>query len=164
MSIIHTHAMADVSYYLLQFLNSSTLDLITLTFFLSFLVWEIPRFTKMIEESWIHGLYPEHGRVVDIILLLAGVGSYLLLISSTKNTLALAYKPIFNFVIAAAIIALPIVIILGFLGRIFSRMDAKVESAGFFVQTILDFVHSVFFVCFALLIIPAAALLISAFL
>jgi hypothetical protein len=138
--------------------------LVFLSFFLSFLIWEIPRFTKMLEESWIHGLYPEQGRVVDIILLLAGVGAFLLLTSSTKNTLALAYKPIFNFIIAAAIVALPIVITLGFIGRIFKRMDAKLESAGFFVQTILDFVHSVFFVCFTLLVIPAAALLLSAFL
>jgi len=156
--------MPEISYYLLQFLGSANLNLITMTLFLSLIVWEIPRFTKMLDPAWVHGLYPESGRVIDIVLFIAALASYLLLISSTKDTLALAYAPLYNFIMAAAILALPIVIALGFIGRIFSRMDAKLESAGFFVQTILDFFHSVFFVCFCLLLVPAAALLLSTFL
>jgi hypothetical protein len=155
--------MVDFAYELIRYL-SDDLAIVALALFISLVVWEIPRFSKMFEEEWVKGLYPDGGKTVDIILLVIGLLCFLYMQASRSVLLTLPEKPGFNFALGAGLAALPLVILLGFAGRFFSKMDAKLPLAAFIVQTILDFVHSVFFVCFIGLALPAAALLASYFL
>ena len=155
--------MIDFVYMLIQYL-SEDLPIVALALFISLVVWEIPRFSKMFEEEWVKGLYPDGGKAVDIILLVIGLLCFLYMQASATVLLTLPEKPGFNMVLGAGLAALPLVILLGFVGRFFSKMDAKLPLSAFIVQTILDFVHSVFFVCFIGLALPAAILLASFFL
>lgn len=155
---------SDLSYYLVQYLSNSSLSLTALAFFVAYLIWELPRLTKMLEEEWIKGIYPEHGRVVDIVLLLIGLGSFIFLQANLSKAVMLAYKSGYNLLLAAGLVALPLIILLGFIGRFFTRMDAKLQVSAFMVQTILDLAHTLFFVCFVGLVFPLAALIFTSFL
>jgi uncharacterized membrane protein len=155
---------SDLSYYLVQYLGASNLNLVLLGLVLAFLVWEIPRFAKMFEEDWIKGLYPENGKVIDVILLIIGVLSFVFSQLNSEKLVQLAYKPLFPMVLAAGLVAFSLIILLGFVGRFFSRMDEKLNVSAFIVQTLLDFFHTVFFICFVGLVFPAVTLIVSNFL
>ena len=154
---------SEVSFYLLQFLDSSFLNALMLSFFFSFLVWEVPRFSKMLGEDLIKGLYPDNGRVIDFVILLVAFGSFLYMGANRSTLNLLPYRPVLDIILAVALLAMPLVIILGFIGRFFARMDAKLGVSAFLVQGVLDLCHTVFFICFSLLVLPCAALLLSYF-
>lgn len=155
---------SELSYYLIQFLSNSNINLAVLALFVSYLIWEIPRLSKMLEEEWLKGLYPEQGRVLDLMMLLLGIGAFLYLQANLPSAAKLAYMQGYSLILAAGLVALPVILLLSFVGRFFSRMDAELEVAAFLIQTILDLVHTVFFVCFVGLLLPSATLLFSSFL
>jgi hypothetical protein len=154
----------DFAYVLRGFLSSSSLDTIVFAFFFSFIVWEIPRATKMLSEEWSEGIYPDKGRTLDIFLLLLGLGAFLFLKMSMAKLVFIPESLIMSVVVSVGLVALPIVILLGFIGRIFSRMDTQKESGALFAHTILDFFHTLFFITLICLLLPCAALIIMPFL
>ena len=154
----------DFSYYLMQYLSPSGLNAIAFVFIISFFVWEIPRTFRMLEKEWAKGLYPEHGRAIDIVIFLVGIAAFIFLNSNTKRIILFPYSPIYNIVISIAAIALPVVLIVRFAGRIFTRIDAGKEVSEGLGHTMLDLVHTIFLITFVLLALPSAALLFVLFL
>ncbi len=54
-------------------INPGLFDSASVLLVISFLVWEIPRSIKLIGEEYTKGLYPEGGRVADIVLFVIGL-------------------------------------------------------------------------------------------
>ena len=153
----------DFSYSLLQYLTPLNLALTFLGFLFAFIVWEAPRSFRLLEEGWMKGVYPEHGKVVDVVLLVVGFVSFIFMQLNLQNIIQLVYRPVYELLLPGGMMAIPIVFLLGFAGRIFARMDAKHEPSSFMMQTALDFVHTLFFICFVALVLPSATLLLSYF-
>jgi hypothetical protein len=153
----------DFAYYLVQYLSPSGLLYTMAAFILSFILWEAPKYLRLLDDEWLKGIYPEHGKLLDIAFLAVGVFSFIFMQLNIGSLSILPYKPGYDVLLSASLVALPIILALGFFGRVFSRMDAKHEVPSFFTHTVLDLVHTVFFICLLALVLPAAALLISPF-
>jgi len=153
----------DFIRYLLQYLSPWGIGAAALVFLLSLAAWEIPRLFRTLDEDVLKGAYPEHGKAVDIALFVLGLASLVFLELNMQKVAHLIYKPGFDLLLAAGLFALPIVFLLGFAGRAINRMDGKHEAPHFLAHTALDFVHTVFYICFAGLALPAAALLLASF-
>lgn len=156
--------MDYVSYYLGQYLSQSGINLVTFIFVLAFLIWEIPRTFSLFEKEWAKGIYEEHGRGIDIFVFIVGIAAFFFLRWNLKPLIKLAQHPIYSIVLAIAGIAMPIVLVIVFIGRIFSRIDTRKEMSELFGHSVLDLAHAIFQISFSLLAFPAAALLISFFL
>ena len=154
----------DFAYMLRGVLSPSGLDAILLAFFFSYIVWEIPRATKMLSEEWSKGIYPDKGRTLDIFLLLLGLGAFLFMKMSMMRLVFIPEHYIMGIVVSVGLVALPIVILLGFIGRFFSRMDTQKETGALLAHTILDLFHTVFFITLICLLLPCSALIIMPFL
>jgi len=154
----------DFSYYLAQYLSQSGINLITFIFVISFFVWEIPRTFRMLEKEWMKGIYSEAGRAVDAFIFVVGIAAFFFLQSNLKSVARLAKTPIFDIVLAISAIALPVILMVVFAGRIFSRIDSNKEMTQFFGHTILDLVHTTFQISFVLLALPSGILLLNYFL
>ena len=152
---------SDISYYLLQFFNS--LDYFAVALLFSFLIWEIIRFSKVIDPEWLKDLYPEGGNMVDYALFSIAIISFIFIKFNTKILVTIPYKSTVALIFTIALLLVPIIIILGLAGRFFSRMDAKLSFPAFIVNFILDFTHSVFHICFGVIVLSAASLILSIF-
>lgn len=125
-----------------------------------FIIWEIPRSIRLLSDEYTKGLYPEGGRVIDFTMLAIGIlaAAYLWMGSMAKVVAYLKTPGITAFfIIVLAVI--PIIIALGFLKRLFTRMDGNSVTV-FLTQGFLDLMHTVFHICLALLVIPAFSYLL----
>ena len=150
-----------ISYHLLGFFSS--LDYFAAAFLFSFLIWEIVRFSKIFDQKWVADIFPEGGNIVDYVLLLVGLISFVFIKLNQKTLLLAPHKPMLNIVFTIALLILPVIIFLGLAGRFFSRMDSKMAFSAFVVNFILDFVHCMFHVCFGAIVLSAGALLFLLF-
>ncbi len=126
-------------------------------FVLSFLIWEAPRsIKKLISEEYTDGVYPQTGRVVDFFLLALGLMAFIYLKWSDhmQKILFFLLSPGVSFVFLIVMITLPIIILLGFFKRFFSKMEGHNSITVFLVHASLDLAHTVFFISFSLLIVP----------
>jgi len=147
---------------LFNLVNPSTFIVTSVLLVISFLVWEIPRSVRIFSEEYTRGLYPEYGRVVDIILFVIGLAAALFLyISPNAERLAFFVKnPSFFPMLMIILLVSLVVIIMGFLKRAGERTGRHESVTVFLVQTILDLAHSIFFISFAILLIPLVAFFI----
>ncbi len=123
---------------------------------ISFIIWELPRSVKIISEEYTHGLYPATGRVTDFALFAAGLAAicYLVFISSGERITTFLNTPGISSFFLVVLVAVPLLIFLGFLKRFFGRFDAHNSVTVFLVHGFLDFMHTLFFVCLAVLAVP----------
>src|SRR5271157_2503130 len=67
------HTMAfDLVFYVLQYLTFEALAITAVAFLFAFVIWEAPRFFKILDDDVTKGLYPGYGKAVDIAALLVG--------------------------------------------------------------------------------------------
>jgi hypothetical protein len=141
-------------------INIGLFDTASILLIISYIVWEAPRSLKILSEEFTKELYPEHGRLVDISLLVVGVIALLLFMMDAQKIVTFAKKPGIISFLLVLLVVLPIILLLGFFQRFFARMDAGKSASIFLTQGLLDFAHTIFYISFALLVIPAAAYLI----
>jgi len=137
-------------------LEPSTFSLATVLFVIGFIAYELPRSVRIMAEEYTSGFYPDEGRVFDVIVLFFGLVSvvYLYLMDGMRDVIDFmrheSLMPIFLIII----IAVPVLIALGYLKRLLSRINKHESVTIFLVHSILDLAHTVFLICFSMLFIP----------
>lgn len=155
-----------IEQYLFQFFDAPTFATSTVLFILGFIIWELPRSIKIMDEEYISGFYPEMGRVFDIIILIIGLLCIVFLYfmeGLDKVLYFLKYENLFAL-FAIIIIAIPVLIFLGYLKRLLARINEHESITIFLVHSCLDLAHTVFFICFSLLFVPVVFYLLFSWL
>ncbi len=139
----------------LQIFEPAVFSTATAIFILSFLIWEFPRSIKIIDEEYTKGVYPETGRVLDIIIMIIGLGCILFLYLM-RGMDDIGYfmlhdprAPVFIIVIAAV----PLLIFMGYVKRVLARIDRHESITVFLVHNFLDLAHTAFFITFSFIFI-----------
>ncbi len=141
---------------LLGIIEPSTFSLATVLFIIGFIVYELPRSVKIMDEEYTTGFYPDSGRVFDVIVLFFGLISIAFLylmdgVDEVRDFMTHAsLLPVFMIVL----IAVPVFVGLGYMKRLISRIDKHESVTIFLVHSFLDLGHTVFFICFSLLFVP----------
>lgn len=143
-------------------INVSLFETASVLLIAGFAIWEIPRSVKILDEEYTKGLYPENSRVVDFLLLLAGILSivFFMMDSNSDKIVAFLKTPGITAFFLILMVAVPVIIALGFLKRMFSKMSSHDSVTVFLAQALLDLMHTVFQLSLAILFIPAAGYLI----
>ncbi len=151
----------DLVFYVVQYLTFNGLAAAAIALLASFVIWEAPRFFKILEDDVTKGLYPGYGMSVDIAVIVVGIASLLFLLANLQRLEPLARSHDYGLLVAGGLLGLPAVLFLAFLGRLFNRMDAKHEPHVFILHMALDLVHTVFYMLFLGLLVPAAVLVFA---
>jgi hypothetical protein len=132
-------------------------DAMTVILVISFIIWELPRSVKIIAEEYTRGLYPDNGRVVDFVLLAAGILAiaYFVLDNNAEKIVFFLKTPGITIFFIILMIVIPLIIFLGFLKRFFGRMDGNNSVTVFLTHGFLDLMHTLFYISLAVLAIPA---------
>lgn len=135
-------------------------DIASVMLILGFLVYEIPRSIKVLDEEYTKGFYPETGRVIDIALFIIGIITIIFYRMSAIKIVAFLKSPgvIAFFLILLAVI--PIIILVGYLKRFFARIDTNKSITIFLTHSFLDLMHTLFYLGLTILAIPALGFLI----
>jgi hypothetical protein len=146
-----------------NFINIPLFDAATVLLIISFIVWEVPRSVKLLDEEYTKGIYPDGGRVPDILLFVVGLAcaGFFLLGNNAEKIVTFLHTPGVTALYIIILVTIPIIISLGFFKRFFSRMDKHESITIFFVHGFLDFFHTTFFIAVALLAVPVAGFLIG---
>ena len=143
-------------------INPSFFDAAAVVFFITFIIWELPRSMKIIAEEYTKGAYPEYGRVVDFALLSVGILSlaYLYLFNALDRVVVFLKTPGITAIFLILMVAIPLIIALGFFKRFFGRMEKHESITIFLVHALLDMMHTIFYICLAIIFIPAFGYLV----
>lgn len=143
-------------------INVSLFDTFTVLLIVGFIIWEIPRSVKVISEEYTKGLYPENSRVVDFLLLFVGIITivFFMLDNNTQKIVTFLKTPGVTSFFLILMIAIPLIIILGYLKRIFGNMQSHDSVTIFLTHAFLDLMHTIFQLSLAILFIPAAGFLL----
>jgi len=139
-----------------QFFESSTFSIATILFILGFIIWELPRSVKIMSEEYTQGVYPKMGRISDFFVFVIGLAVivFLYAMNGLREIVDFLRYETYVPLLAIIIIAVPVLILLGFLKRFVSRIDKNESITVFAVHNFLDLAHTVFFICFCILFIP----------
>jgi hypothetical protein len=154
----------DMLLLLSQFLSLGGLLAAGVVFVASYIIWEAPRFLKLFDEDVLKGTYPSYGKALDMAFLVLAFISLLFLILNLQKMPTLVHKVGYGMLLAAGIVGIPLIFLLGFFGRLFSRFDAKHEPHVLLVHTGMDFIHTLFYSFFVALVLPSVTLILSSIL
>lgn len=128
-----------------------------------FLIWEVPRTLKIMDEEYVKGLYPVNSRVADFFFLFWGlVGiSYLFLLNNSAKVLSFLKTPGITSFYIVIMITIPLIILMGYFKRFFERMHKHESLTIFTVQSFMDLMHTLFFISLSILIVPIVGYLIG---
>ncbi len=143
-------------------INVGLFDSASILLIICFIIWEIPRSVKLMSEEYTEGLYPEHGRVVDFVLLALGLLAVFLFTSESAAILKFMKTPGIIAFFLILLIVIPLIIFIGFLRRLFGTLEKKESITIFLVHGFLDLMHTIFYISLSLLIIPSIAFLLFA--
>ena len=142
-------------------ISPSMFDVSAVLLIISFIIWELPRSVKLIDEEYTRGVYPETGRVVDFVMLFSGLlGITYLMLGNVDTVVAFLKTPGITSLFIILIVVLPLIIALGFFKRLVSRMDHHNSVTVFIVQSLLDLGHTIFFIALVVLIVPVLGFLL----
>jgi hypothetical protein len=143
-------------------INVPLFDSLTVVLIVSYIIWEVPRTIKLLSDEYTKGLYPENGRVVDVALFLIGLGTtyFLMQAGNAERVVSFLKTPGITAFFLVLVLAVPIIIIMGFFKRLFARFDAHDSVAVFLAHTFLDLMHTLFHIALAMLFLPVAGLLV----
>ncbi len=146
-------SMMDVFFGILE---PSAFSVATALFILGFIIYEAPRSIKLMSEEYTDGFYPEAGRVFDIIVLFFGLLAvvFLYLLEGMEDVIDFMRYETLMPIYLIILIAVPVLITLGYLKRLLARINQHESVTIFFVHSLLDLAHTVFLICFSLLFIP----------
>lgn len=144
-------------------MNETLLHAATILFVLGFLLWELPRSFKLMDEEYTRGLYPDTGKVLDFILLVIGAVAAFLFYQNTNGVLSAMKMPTFYILFSIVFLAVPALILLGYLKRLAKLINEGKSVTVFLVQAFLDLAHSAFFLGFSMLFVPTVIFFITKF-
>jgi len=128
---------------------------------IGFIIWELPRSVKLIDEEYTRGLYPDTGRVVDFVLLGIGLLDLIyLFFGNIDGVVAFLKTPGITALFLVIMVVIPIIIALGYFKRLFARMDKHNSVTVFLVHGFLDLAHTVFMISLVILTVPIIGRLI----
>ena len=140
--------------FLADIITEELIGLSSVLFFICFLIWEIPRSIKVMDEEYTQGVYPELGRVFDIFVFAVGIIAIILFFINMENIIESVKMPAFSLAYIIIFFAVPILILLGFLQRTVKRINDQQSVTVFLVHSFLDLAHTVFFITFSVILIP----------
>ncbi len=143
-------------------INVPMFDSMTVLFVISFIAWETPRTLKLLPEEYTKGLYPEEGRVADFILLFIGILSiaYFVIDANSEKIVAFLKTPGITAAFLILMIAIPLIIALGYFKRLFARVDSHNSISVFVTHAFLDLMQTLFHISLVILAVPAIGYLI----
>ena len=142
-------------------INHSLFDSAAIILIISYIIWEIPRSIKVISEEYTRGLYPDNGRVFDIILFVIGlVNVVFYFLGNSERLVNFLKTPGITSFFLILLIAIPLIIILGYFKRFFARMDGHNSITVFLTHGFLDLMHTLFHLSLVILLIPTVGLLL----
>ena len=140
-----------------SFISLGMFDLFSVLMFVGFVIWEIPQLIKnLISEEYTRGLYPETGRVIDIVLMVLGIIAlvFLRLDDNADHMVTFLKTPGITAVFLVLMAVIPLIIALGYFKRFFGRMDAHNSITVFLTQAFLDLMHTIFYISLTILLLP----------
>lgn len=139
-----------------------TLNAFSVLLVICFIIWEIPRSIKIMDEEYTKGVYPEFGRVVDFALFVIGliVLGYLSFNNTLERVVSFLKTPGITSFFLVVLVVIPLVILLGFFKRFFGRMEGNNSVTVFIVHGFLDLMHTLFYVSLAMLTLPSLGYLL----
>ncbi len=145
-----------------EMISSGAFDFLSTLFIIAFIIWELPRSIKLMDEEYTTDVYPENGRVVDFFLFAVGLGAiaFLYMWGALDKAIEFLKIPFYMLIFIPAIIVIPLMIIMGYFKRFFDRMDAGKSLTVFLVNSFLDLAHTLFFISLSMVVIPIIGLLI----
>ncbi|MEM2909078.1 MAG: hypothetical protein QW171_02860 [Candidatus Bilamarchaeaceae archaeon] len=135
-------------------LNSDIVILSGFLFVVSFIIWEFPRSIRIMDEEYTKGIYSESGRLIDFAILMLGLLTALFFFSNTESVLGVFKTPAYAFPFSLVFLAVPTIILLGYLKRAAERIDRQQSVTLFFIHSFLDLAHTVFFITFSIIFVP----------
>lgn len=136
-------------------------DAVSLVMVIAFIIWEFPRTVKIISEEYTRGVYPEYGRVADILLFIIGIISTAYLsLGNAEEVVRFLRTPGITSVFLILMASIPLIIALGYFKRLFGCMEKHESMTLFIVHASLDLVHTLFYITLAILTIPVIGHLI----
>jgi hypothetical protein len=143
-------------------INIPMFDTMSVILIVAFLVWEIPRSVKLISEEYTKGLYPEDGRVVDFVLFFMGILSmvFFMLDNNSERIVTFLKTPGITMFFIILMLAIPLIVVLGYFKRLFGRMEGHNSVAVFLTHAFLDLMHTLFHIALVVLFVPAVAFLL----
>ena len=142
------------SIFLIEFMNETLINVAAILFVLGFLVWELPRSLKVMDEEYTQGVYPEMGRMFDIVVFLVGIVTGIFFYTRMNAIIETMKMPTFFLAFTVIFLAVPLLVLLGFLSRTLKRINDHKSITVFLVHGLLDFAHTVFFIGFSALLVP----------
>ncbi len=140
--------------FLADIITEELIGLSSVLFFLCFLIWEIPRSVKVMDEEYTQGVYPELGRVFDIVIFIIGLIAIILFYLNMDDIIDAVTMPTFSLAYTIIFFAIPILIFLGFLQRSLKRINDQQSVTVFLVHGFLDLSHTIFFITFSIILVP----------
>ncbi len=150
----------DLIPYIVQYLTYNNLAATGIVLVVGFVLWELPRFLQ-IDEDLMKSLYPSYGKMVDVAVLVLGLVCLAFLLLNLRLLAPLSQSHGFGLLLGGGLVGLPVVLLLAFFARIFNRMDNKLEPHVYVLHVALDLLHTLFYIAFAGLAVPSAALFFS---
>ncbi|MFH0737423.1 MAG: hypothetical protein V1827_02970 [Candidatus Micrarchaeota archaeon] len=143
-------------------INIPMFDSFSALLVIAFIVWEVPRSVKLISDEYTKGLYPESGRVADFALLFLGLISigYFVWDNNVERIVAFLKTPGITSAFLVLMLAIPIIIVMGFFKRTFSRLDGNNSVTVFITHAFLDLAHTLFHIALVVMFVPAIGFLI----
>ncbi|MFH1521105.1 MAG: hypothetical protein ABID61_05660 [Candidatus Micrarchaeota archaeon] len=128
-----------------------------------FIIWELPRTLKIMDEEYTKDLYPENSRIPDFFFLFWGLIGilYLFPLNNTDNVLAFLKTPGITSFYIVIMITIPFIVLMGYFKRFFERMHKHDSLTIFTVQSFMDLMHTLFFISVSILMVPILGYLIG---
>jgi hypothetical protein len=146
-----------------SFINIPMFDSMTILLIASFIIWEIPRSIKIISEEYTKGLYPDNGRVIDIGMFVVGLASiaFFMMDNNSERIVTFLKTPGITSFFLVLMLAIPLIIAIGYFKRLFATFDAHNSIAVFLTHALLDLMHTIFQIALVVLALPVAGFLIA---
>lgn len=127
-----------------------------------FIIWEVPRTLKLMDEEYVRGLYPENSRVTDFFFLFWGLVGilYLFLLNNSAKVLAFLKTPGITSFYIVIMVTIPLIVLMGYFKRFFERMHKHESLTIFAVQSFMDLMHTLFFISLSILMVPIVGYII----
>jgi hypothetical protein len=141
---------------LVEFLNPGLIQLSAVLFVISFIIWELPRSLKIIDEEYTKDVYPQGGKVFDYIVFIIGLIAAAFFFMNMDNVISAMKMPTYSLAFTVIYIAVPLLIIFGFIRRVLKRINNEKHDSivVFIINCFLDLSHTVFFITFSMLLVP----------
>ncbi|MBU0532247.1 hypothetical protein KKB44_02015 [Candidatus Micrarchaeota archaeon] len=142
-------------------IDISLFDNATILLIICFVIWELPRSLGILSKEYTEGLYPENGRVIDFTLFVIGIATiFFVLLTNATNIVLFLKTPGITAFFLILMVVIPLIIALGFLKRIFQRIEAHDSITIFLTHAFLDLMHTIFHIVLVILVIPSLGYLV----